>query len=83
MRPRADAPKALPLYGGLVTSDGERGKIMHPDMMLDLARLHIEELRNEAARARLVKDPRRARSGSRASRFRAGIGLKNLRSKAA
>lgn len=56
---------------------------MHPDTMLDIARLHIEELHNEAARARLVKGRRRAGSVSRASGFWTGIGLGKLRSKTA
>lgn len=56
---------------------------MHPDLMLEIARFHIEELHAEAARARLVKEARAAGGVPRASQLWTGLGFGKLRSKTA
>lgn len=56
---------------------------MHPVMAFDIARFHIEDLHNQAARGRLVKGQRRVRPVSRVSGFWTGLGFGKLRSKTA
>lgn len=56
---------------------------MHPDMSFDIARFHIEELHDQAARARLVMGRRRVRPVSRGSRSWTGLGFGKLRSNTA
>lgn len=56
---------------------------MHPDLMLDIARLHIEELHAKAARARLVKEAKATGGVPRASQLWTGLGFGKLRSKTA
>lgn len=62
-------------------SDGERGEVMYPDTMLDLAKVHIQELHKEAARARLARSQSPKEAGPRASAI--WIGLGKVRSKTA
>lgn len=56
---------------------------MHPEMMFDIVKLHMEDLRREAAHQRLIGETGRRRSKLRAPFFSSGFGPIKLRSRTA
>lgn len=56
---------------------------MHPEVMLDIVKLHIEDLHREAAQARLAAETSRRRSLPNLSSLWSGLGVRKVLSRTA